>query len=138
MLFSSPDYPIFLIAVFFLYALSRRSSWANAALMVVLGDIVFTLVAKDPDVIWDPLGGALLRLASLGASDPRAIDWPVALIAHWAVGLCVLFGAIVAGKRGGNWIASDRGQRVIARGIVGVLALVGASVALASANGSLG
>src|SRR5439155_16469139 len=55
MLFSSPDYPVFLIAVFFLYALARwggtRFAWARIAVMVLLGDVVFMLVAKDPDTL---------------------------------------------------------------------------------------
>ena len=59
MLFSSPDYPLFLIAVFFLYALARwggpRLAWARIAVMVLLGDVIFMLVAKDPDTLWDPI-----------------------------------------------------------------------------------
>src|SRR5262249_62254534 len=68
MLFSSPDYPLFLIAVFFLYALARwggpAMAWARICVMVLLGDVVFALVAKDPDALWDPIGGVLLRLAA--------------------------------------------------------------------------
>src|SRR5678816_938416 len=83
MLFSSPDYPVFLIAVFFLYALARwggsRFAWARIAVMVVLGDVVFMLVAKDPDALWDPIGGALIRLA---IGERR---WPAALLTRWAV-----------------------------------------------------
>jgi D-alanyl-lipoteichoic acid acyltransferase DltB (MBOAT superfamily) len=136
MLFSSPDYPLFLIAVFFLYALSRNTDaigvWARAALMVLLGDLVVMLVAKDPDALWDPLGGALYRLAAGEGSAP-APDWPIAtLVTRWTIGLAVLGSAIALGRRGGAWLASDRGQRIVARGIVGVLAVVGATVAIAS------
>jgi len=78
MLFSSPDYPVFLIAVFFLYALARwggpRMAWARLCVMVLLGDVVFMLVAKDPDALWDPIGGALIRLA---IGERR---WPAALV----------------------------------------------------------
>ncbi len=61
MLFSNPDYPIFLVAVFFLYALSRYGNgtlgWiARACVMVLLGDVAFVLVAKDPGALGDPLG----------------------------------------------------------------------------------
>src|SRR5512140_3164682 len=117
MLFSSPDYPLFLIAVFFLYALARwggvawnrpsprwprlvhllyavvrwvgaRAAWARIAVLVLLGDVVFMLVAKDPDTLWDPIGGALIRLA-LGE-----LRWSPVMAWHWAVGAVVLGGAI--------------------------------------------
>jgi len=135
MLFSSPDYPLFLIAVFFLYALARwggpRLAWARIAVMVLLGDVIFMLVAKDPDTLWDPIGGALLRLAT---GEAR---WPAAVIGHWAIGAAVLAGAIAIGRRHGGWIASDRGQAIIARGIVGVLVAIGATVATAWHTGAL-
>src|SRR5215470_12759818 len=107
MLFSSPDYPLFLIAVFFLYALARwggaRMAWARIAVMVLLGDVVFTLVAKDPDALWDPIGGAAIRLAT-GA------PWSAGVVGRWAIGLGVLCGALVLGRRCGGWLASERGQ----------------------------
>ena len=68
MLFTSADYPLFLAAVFFLYALGRRSpvrdgwswwwlSFLRLAVLVVLGDIVYLLLAKDTAQLWDPIGG---------------------------------------------------------------------------------
>ena len=90
MLFSSPDYPVFLIAVFFLYALARwgraggaGARWARIAVMVLLGDVVFALVAKDVDALWDPIGGGLLRLLVGGA-------WTVAAAGRWLVGALFL------------------------------------------------
>jgi len=85
MLFSNPDYPVFLIAVFFLYALSRvgdaRGFWSRAALLVLLGDIVFVLVAKDLDAVWDPVGGLLLRKVASYGSEPvtwaHLWRWPI-------------------------------------------------------------
>ncbi len=75
MLFSSPDYPLFLIAVFFLYALARwggpRLAWARIAVMVLLGDVIFMLVAKDPDALWDPIGGALRIALERRVSEAR-------------------------------------------------------------------
>ncbi|CAN5200841.1 hypothetical protein BH11MYX1_BH11MYX1_29170 [soil metagenome] len=132
MLFSNPDYPIFLIAVFLLYALSRsggaRGRWARIALMVVLGDLVFVLVAKDPDLLWDPLGNVLLRLAA----HPDA-SWPIAsLVTHWVIGLVVLGGALLAGARGAAWLSSVRGQRWVARGLVATVLGVGVAVLTAS------
>jgi D-alanyl-lipoteichoic acid acyltransferase DltB (MBOAT superfamily) len=132
MLFSSPDYPLFLIAVFFLYALARwggpAMAWARICVMVLLGDAVFALVAKDPDALWDPIGGVLLRLAA-GADDSPAIG---TLAVHWAIGGAVLLAALAIGWRAAGWIASDAGQAWIARGLVAVLAAVGATVALAA------
>ncbi|MDQ3301213.1 MAG: hypothetical protein M3619_31920 [Myxococcota bacterium] len=137
MLFSSPDFPVFLIAVFFLYALARwgggvRGAWARMAVMVLLGDIVFILVAKDPDTLWDPIGGTLLRLA---ANDGRA--WPPWLVVQWAIGGSVVGAAFLAGRRWAAWIASDRGQRTIAVGFVIGLLLVGTVVLAAEQNGFL-
>ena len=141
MLFSSPDYPVFLIAVFFLYALSRWGGggvrlWARVALMVVLGDLIFLLVAKDPDALWDPFGQLLLRgIASV--TDPQYTGISPALMLRWPIGLAVLGGALWLGRRRGVWIASARGQQLIARGLVGAVALVGATVAIGSATDSL-
>src|SRR5690606_36775623 len=127
MLFSSPDYPIFLIAVFFLYALSRqggaRGLWSRVALMVLLGDLVFLLVAKDPDMLWDPLGGVLYRLATAAGNQPLWDAWPLRLFAQWGIGLGVLAGAVSIGRRDswlgrrGAWLVTAAGQRVIARGM---------------------
>jgi len=129
MLFSSPDYPVFLIAVFFLYALARWGgpslAWARIAVMVLLGDVVFMLVAKDPATLWDPIGGVLIRLIS---DDAR---WSTALLGPWLVGSLVLAGAIAIGGRAAGWIASDAGQATIAHSFVIALATVGATVASA-------
>ena len=132
MLFSNPDYPIFLIAVFFLYALTRGhnrgfglSVWPRAALMLLLGDLVFVLIAKDPVLLWDPLGG----LVFAGLSQ-RAADQALALAPwwHYAVGLTVCGAAIVAGVRGGGVLASARGQRWVGVGFCIALLAVGALV----------
>ena len=163
MLFSSPDYPLFLIAVFFLYALPRAGAldpvlqrtlrllrisrhvavfravfgrWARAVAMLLLGDLIFLLVSKDTDTHWDPLGGALYR-ALQGAGSGPLPAWPTWLAWHWAVGAAVLAGAVFAGLRGAGWIASERGQRATARLVVAVLAVVGATVAFASEAGQL-
>src|SRR6185436_21037213 len=118
MLFSSPDYPVYLIAVFFLYGLARwgrgaGAAWARIAVMVLLGDVVFMLVAKDPDALWDPIGGPLIRIAVGGKRG-----WPLSSFVQWIDGGVLLAGAIYAGRHGAGWIASDQGQRRIARGMV--------------------
>ncbi len=168
MLFSSPDYPLFLMAVFFLYALARGTGsvgvWARAAIMLLLGDLVFLLVSKDVGALWDPLGGLvyraigaanatdgadLLRSAVLAQSLPRGaalgdvvvralsrVDH-VALVWHWVVGSAVLAAAVRFGRQRAAWIASDRTQRGIAIGFVGVIALVGATVLVAYAADAL-
>ncbi|HMG57018.1 MAG TPA: MBOAT family O-acyltransferase, partial [Kofleriaceae bacterium] len=139
MLFSSPDYPLFLIAVFFLYALARwggpRLAWARICVMVLLGDVVFALVAKDPGALWDPLGGVLIRLV---AGDAEWSAGALAAVApRWAIGAAVVLAALAIGRRGAGWIASDRGQAWIARGLVCALAAVGATVWLAWRAGQL-
>jgi alginate O-acetyltransferase complex protein AlgI len=128
MLFSSPDYPLFLIAVFVLYAIARRAGWARAAVMLLLGDVIFTLLAKDVGALWDPLGGVLLQLVVRG---PFAVTW------HWLVGSGVVAGGIALGRRRGTWIASVRGQAWIARGFALALVAVGATVAIATSQGTL-
>src|SRR6185312_5049444 len=135
MLFSNPDYPLFLIAVFFLYALSRlggaRGRWARIAIMILLGDLVFLLIAKDPDLLWDPLGNVLYRLAGNYYSD-ATLPWPLATMAvHWIIGLAVIGGAVWIGMRAGGWLQSDRGQRVVAIGLVVVVLATGATVWIA-------
>jgi D-alanyl-lipoteichoic acid acyltransferase DltB (MBOAT superfamily) len=128
MLFSSPDYPVFLIAVFFLYGLARwgrggTSPWARGALMLLLGDIVFMLVAKDPDTLWDPIGGPLLRLVTGG-------EWPTWAFGHWLIGGLVVAGAIYVGRRWADWIESETGQKKIAVGMVfAIVAIGGAAIA---------
>jgi alginate O-acetyltransferase complex protein AlgI len=122
MLFSSPDYPVFLIATFFLYGLARWGGfgWARYALMLLLADIVFMLVAKDPDMLWDPIGGPLLRLITGG-------EWSPELIVRWLVGGLLVAGAIAIGRRHGEWIGSASGQRKIAIGFVLVIAAIGST-----------
>src|SRR4051812_36247992 len=127
MLFSSPDYPLFLIAVFFLYGLARwgegvRGAVARIALMTLLGDIVFALVAKDAGALWDPLGGGLMKLLepdgsvwthvangvhqAIGDGRVRAAPdhWTAWLFVRWAIGAGVVAGAVLVGRRHGGWI----------------------------------
>ena len=133
MLFSSPDYPLFLIAVFFLYALARvgrraRVAWARIALMVLLGDVVFMLVAKDPG----RAVGSARRRAATGSPrtiDPQCRDWPLGCSCDWVIGAAVLRRGDRGGRARGAWIASARGQRWVARGLVtAVLATLAATV----------
>lgn len=137
MLFSNPDYPVFLIAVFFLYAVSRvrdaRGFWSRAALLVLLGDIVFVLVAKDLDAVWDPIGGILLRQVASYGSEP--VTWTH--LWRWPIGLVAILWAISIGRRAGPYLASKRGQSAVAIGVVVSLALVGSAVLVAILRGSL-
>src|SRR5688572_16112765 len=137
MLFSNPDYPIFLVAVFFMYALARGRDalgfWARAALLLALGDLIFLLVAKDIDTLWDPIGGWLWRTATVGGNDEAWRHWtPYTVLVKWPIGLAVVGGSIWTGMRSGKWLASDQGQRAVARGTVVALVIVGAIVAIAS------
>ncbi|CAN5915705.1 hypothetical protein BH11MYX2_BH11MYX2_29130 [soil metagenome] len=132
MLFSSPDYPIFLIAVFFLYALARWGRpgdivaiTARCLLMLLLGDIVVMLVAKDPNVLWDPIGGVLLRFASL---DKRYVSIDGLQMLHWLCGSAMFGGAVYVGYKRAAWIASEEGQAHIARGIVVAIVCVGVTL----------
>ena len=145
MLFSNPDYPVFLIAVFLLYGLSRfggavGTRIARACVMVLLGDVVFLLLAKDPDQLWDPLGGLLLHdlksfdlrvlvpRATIGFPSIDHVAWST-LAWHWLVGLGVVGLALWFGVRG-SWLGSERGRRWIARGLVAVIVVIAAAVGL--------
>ena len=92
MLFSSPQYPLFLAAVFFLYGLSRSGRWpgslARLALMVLLGDVVYVLLTHEVASLWDPIGGVVLAIVS---------DTPMPSLARMPVGLAVLGGAVYLG-----------------------------------------
>jgi alginate O-acetyltransferase complex protein AlgI len=130
MLFSSPDYPLFLIAVFLLYGLARRWSWPRAVLMLLLGDAIFLLVSKNTGTLWDPLGGAVFRGVAYLGNGPAPV-WPTSLAWQWPIGAAVLAAAIVFGVRGAGWLSSERGQRVTAHVIVGALGAIGTTVAIA-------
>ncbi|MFT3699471.1 MAG: MBOAT family O-acyltransferase [Kofleriaceae bacterium] len=128
MLFSNPDYPVFLVAVFFLYALSRGvdplGKVARIAIMLLLGDVVFLLVAKDPALLWDPLGNVVFSIAS---GRPIEVD-----VVQWLVGAGVFGGCVWIGVRAGGWLATDRAQKVVGVGMVVVVLCVGVALAIAS------
>src|SRR5262249_47594317 len=129
----------FLIAVFFLYAFSRwggrHAAWARIPLMVLLGDLIVMLVAKDPDALWDPIGGLFCPLPAGG--DPPDPTGSVEMFVRWGVGSAVLASALAVGRYAAPWIASEKGQQWIARGMVVVLAGVGVTVAVASSADAL-
>jgi hypothetical protein len=68
MLFSSPQYPLFLAAVFLLYGLARAGRWpaaiARLALMTLLGDVIYLLLCRDTTPLWDPIGGLFYPLVT--------------------------------------------------------------------------
>jgi D-alanyl-lipoteichoic acid acyltransferase DltB (MBOAT superfamily) len=147
MLFTSADYPLFLAAVFFLYALGRRSpvrdgwswwwlSFLRLAVLVVLGDIVYLLLVKDTAQLWDPIGGPFVRWL-LWRTSGTFTDGPPWW--HYLVGTGVVAGAIGLGHRGGAALASPRGQAVLARvllvGVVGLGGLVWACHRLGALDG---
>ena len=68
MLFSSPQYPLFLAAVFLLYGLARAGRWpatlARLALMTLIGDLIYLLLCRDTTRLWDPIGGLFYPLVT--------------------------------------------------------------------------
>jgi D-alanyl-lipoteichoic acid acyltransferase DltB (MBOAT superfamily) len=68
MLFSSPQYPLFLAAVFLLYGLARSGRWpaaiARLALMTLLADLIYLLLCRDTTRLWDPIGGLFYPLVT--------------------------------------------------------------------------
>ena len=139
MLFSSADYPLFLGAVFFLYALSRMGAWpgvlARWAVMLLLGDLVFVLLTKDVTALWDPLGGGLYRLIVDG-SDPTSALPPI----EWwkfIVGAVVTVGGLSTGYWGGGMLSRDTAQRWLARIMSAAIAGIGVVVLVAHRNAVL-
>lgn len=98
MLFSSPQYPLFLAAVFFLYGLARTGRWpasiARVALMLLLADVVYVLLTHDVGTLWDPVGGTVLAWIT-DAPAPSAWRWPLGLI---VVGGAFRLGLELAGR----------------------------------------
>ncbi|HTJ44327.1 MAG TPA: MBOAT family O-acyltransferase [Kofleriaceae bacterium] len=127
MLFSDGDYPLFLTAVFLLYALTRIGrGWglaARVALMTIFADAVFALITKNLGTIWDPIGGSILQLT---IREGDAFQW--APVWHYALGALLLGGSVAGGARYADAIASPRGQAWIARGFAAVLAILGSCV----------
>jgi len=130
MQFSSADYPLFLGAVFFLYGLARNGAWPGVigrwALMLLLGDLVYLLLAKDVGALWDPLGGVVYHALAGSSSAAGPLAWPP--VWQFVLGLAVIVGFARLGYRGAGQLAGDRVQRWFAVAIVIVLAAIGATV----------
>jgi D-alanyl-lipoteichoic acid acyltransferase DltB (MBOAT superfamily) len=140
MLFTSPDYPVFLAAVFFLYGLARSGSWPGVigrwAIMLLLADLVFLLLAKDVGTLWDPLGGAVFHVLAEESAPPGAeVPWPPWW--HFAVGLAVLAGFARLGYVAAARLAGDRFQKVLAIALVVILVVVGGTVLAGVRTGTL-
>lgn len=137
MLFSSPDYPLFLGAVFFLYGMLRSrghlGAAARAALMVLLGDLLFLLVGKHTDTLWDPVGGVVLSYLA-GTAERAGV---AAQLGQYLVGTAVLAAAVGLGHRRGAALGSARAQRWLGLGLSLSCLAVGVAVAACSASGSL-
>jgi len=121
MLFSSADFPIFLLAVCLLYAevgAGRRPhalrEAARIALAIALGDVIYLLLCKRADRLWDPLGPALAAL--LGAARGRGLVAPAAL-ARFALGLVAFAAALRVGERQGPALDGERAQTLTARAV---------------------
>ena len=109
MSFSSADYPLFLVAVFAVYALTRVGGTsgrvARMGVLVLLGDLVYLLLAKDVSALWDPLGG--LAFGAIAEETARAPVWRL------AIGAAVLGGALWAGWRWGGRLERRAAQRAL-------------------------
>lgn len=137
MLFSSPDYPLFLGAIFFLYGMSRSrghfGAAARIAIMLLLGDLLFLLVSKRTEALWDPVGGVLLT-ALAGSAEPGHAFAPWW---QYALGTVVLAGGVSLGRRRGQELARDGAQRRLAWALSASCLTIGAAVAITSATGTL-
>jgi alginate O-acetyltransferase complex protein AlgI len=125
--FSSADYPLFLIAVFAVHALTRLGGGggrlARMAVLVLLGDLVYLLLTKDVATLWDPLGATAFGLVS-EESSPAWRQLPL--------GTAILGGALYLGWRYGGALGSARAQLCLAWGAIAVLVAIGVGVLVAS------
>lgn len=137
MLFSSPDYPIFLGAIFFLYGMSRSRGHLGAgsriALMLLLGDLLFLLVSKSTQTLWDPVGGVLYTLLAGSAEDGSRL----APLWQYLVGTAVLAGGVALGRRRGQALTSEGSQRRLALALAISCVAIGLAVAFTSATATL-
>lgn len=137
MLFSSPDYPLFLGAVFFLYGMSRSrghlGAGARVALMLLLGDLLFLLVGKRTDTLWDPVGGVLFTWLAGSGEHGHAL----APLWQYVVGTGVLVAGVAFGQRRGHALTGDGAQRRLALALSASCIAIGAAVAIGSATGTL-
>ena len=136
MVFSSADYPVFLIAVFFLYHLVgaglRRAPLAEAmrlTLACALGDLVYLLLCKNPRRLWDPFGASLA--ATFGALPWRELIRPDHLV-RYVAGALTLTASLALGRRHATRIDDDRTQNVVAKAVSLALVAVGVTVLIGS------
>jgi D-alanyl-lipoteichoic acid acyltransferase DltB (MBOAT superfamily) len=133
LIFSDPDFIVFLPAVFFLYyglgALRGLRTWHLALTLggfFLLGDLIYLLLSKDPRSLWDPLGALVYHLAA----RPLWLEEPPAFRPLWEylAGLLVSGAGLWLGRSKHTWISSDAGQAKIAfasmAGILGMGAAV--------------
>jgi len=122
--FSSADYPLFLIAVFAIYALTRIDApagrLARVVVLVLLGDLVYLLLAKDVGALWDPIGG--LAYAAIAKETALAPLW------HLPLGAAVLAAALWTGWRHGDRLSGRRAQVAIAWTALAALAAMGIAI----------
>jgi D-alanyl-lipoteichoic acid acyltransferase DltB (MBOAT superfamily) len=128
MLFSDPDYGIFLLAVFFLYGLSRATARhdamrraARTALMFLLADLIFVLITKSPSQLWSPLSGIAVTL--LSGHDISSLPW-----LRYLVGTGVMAGAVFVGRRYGGSLDSAAGRVFTGAVMTLVVAILGFAV----------
>lgn|GEM_PF-5297222 len=125
MIFSSADYPLFLMAVFFMYMLLRAGgrvgTIARLLLLLVLGDLVYLILVKDVGRLWDPLGGLLFR---------AIVDNPPPLrgVLDYVTGTGVFVMGVTLGLTRAEWMSSDDGQSVFAVILSILLAMLGSTL----------
>lgn len=123
MVFSSADYPLFLLAVFTLYMLLRAGgrvgNVARLLLLLLLGDLVYLILVKDVGRLWDPLGGLVYRALVQDAAPMRPLT-------EYIAGSGVFIAGVVLGLTRAEWMQSDRGQSVFAVFLSILLAMLSA------------
>jgi alginate O-acetyltransferase complex protein AlgI len=137
--FSSAEYPVFLIAVFFLYFGLRVErgviAWARLLFLLLLGDLVYLVLSRNLDSLWDPFGAVILGLISQGTINTEAgIGW---LLFKYLAGTGVFLGSVFVGAARWEWMSTDRGQRTIGFGSVVLMGVIAILIVAFSLSGSI-
>ena len=140
--FSSAEYPVFLIAVFFLYFGLRVErgviAWARMLFLLLLGDLVYLVLSRNLDSLWDPFGAIVLGLISPGGYAELGADVGFGWLAvKYTIGTGVFVGSVFLGASRWEWLTADRGQRVIGLGSVVLFGVMGLLILGFSLAGSI-
>jgi D-alanyl-lipoteichoic acid acyltransferase DltB (MBOAT superfamily) len=133
MSFVGAPYGLFLLAIFFAYALLGRGQLrmvARIGLLLVLGDLLYLSFARELHALWDPVGAGAIAWLDGSGSLPRS---PL----EYVLGALVIGLAIWGGRALASFWASPGGQRAVGRLLIQVVYGLGIAVLCLTVSGNL-